>query len=161
VLLEFSTRLFVSLVCFIFVFCSFFFLMIRRPPRSTLFPYTTLFRSRVCYATARALADRPSVRAAWPHGHGFRRGAQGARAPGPHGRVSPGQPALQEPWDEGRVPALDPAPARTGLSRLAPQRRPGDQGRADHARADPAREVEARHRLREFLSRQPALDAAL
>src|SRR2546422_7174205 len=27
------------------VFRSFFFLMIRRPPRSTLFPYTTLFRS--------------------------------------------------------------------------------------------------------------------
>src|SRR2546428_3673704 len=25
---------------------DFFFLMIRRPPRSTLFPYTTLFRSR-------------------------------------------------------------------------------------------------------------------
>src|SRR3712207_9331931 len=25
----------------------FFFLMIRRPPRSTLFPYTTLFRSRI------------------------------------------------------------------------------------------------------------------
>ena len=33
---------------FSFFFCSsfFFFLMIRRPPRSTLFPYTTLFRSR-------------------------------------------------------------------------------------------------------------------
>src|SRR2546422_11322118 len=27
-------------------FSFFFFLMIRRPPRSTLFPYTTLFRSR-------------------------------------------------------------------------------------------------------------------
>src|SRR2546422_7548513 len=27
------------------LFCAFFFLMIRRPPRSTLFPYTTLFRS--------------------------------------------------------------------------------------------------------------------
>src|SRR5688572_30959425 len=27
------------------MFSSFFFLMIRRPPRSTLFPYTTLFRS--------------------------------------------------------------------------------------------------------------------
>src|SRR2546421_5026060 len=27
----------------------FFFLMIRRPPRSTLFPYTTLFRSRTLY----------------------------------------------------------------------------------------------------------------
>src|SRR5260370_955912 len=30
---------------FIYIF-FFFFLMIRRPPRSTLFPYTTLFRSR-------------------------------------------------------------------------------------------------------------------
>src|SRR5690554_7593818 len=29
-----------------FVSFFFFFLMIRRPPRSTLFPYTTLFRSR-------------------------------------------------------------------------------------------------------------------
>src|SRR5882672_12056449 len=28
------------------LFFFFFFLMIRRPPRSTLFPYTTLFRSR-------------------------------------------------------------------------------------------------------------------
>src|SRR5437764_10318185 len=28
-------------------FVIFFFLMIRRPPRSTLFPYTTLFRSRM------------------------------------------------------------------------------------------------------------------
>src|SRR2546422_11138032 len=28
------------------LFLLFFFLMIRRPPRSTLFPYTTLFRSR-------------------------------------------------------------------------------------------------------------------
>src|SRR5256885_12966786 len=28
-----------------YVFIFFFFLMIRRPPRSTLFPYTTLFRS--------------------------------------------------------------------------------------------------------------------
>src|SRR5882762_3628272 len=28
------------------LFCFIFFLMIRRPPRSTLFPYTTLFRSQ-------------------------------------------------------------------------------------------------------------------
>src|SRR2546430_11556486 len=28
---------------------TFFFLMIRRPPRSTLFPYTTLFRSNGCW----------------------------------------------------------------------------------------------------------------
>src|SRR5258707_9287761 len=31
---------------------TFFFLMIRRPPRSTLFPYTTLFRSAHYYAAA-------------------------------------------------------------------------------------------------------------
>src|SRR5438067_7493824 len=30
---------------YFFFFFFFFFLMIRRPPRSTLFPYTTLFRS--------------------------------------------------------------------------------------------------------------------
>src|SRR5713226_5368621 len=30
---------------YLFFFFFFFFLMIRRPPRSTLFPYTTLFRS--------------------------------------------------------------------------------------------------------------------
>jgi len=33
----------------------FFFLMIRRPPRSTLFPYTTLFRSAVSAKTGRLL----------------------------------------------------------------------------------------------------------
>src|SRR2546430_17075410 len=46
--LVFHLRCFISssrLSCLLsFVF--FFFLMIRRPPRSTLFPYTTLFRSR-------------------------------------------------------------------------------------------------------------------
>src|SRR5258707_11315869 len=33
-------------------FVGFFFLMIRRPPRSTLFPYTTLFRSQMGLAGA-------------------------------------------------------------------------------------------------------------
>src|SRR2546429_7111906 len=41
---QFSLRLIASLAVRSCVF--FFFLMIRRPPRSTLFPYTTLFRSR-------------------------------------------------------------------------------------------------------------------
>src|SRR5256885_11827223 len=36
--------------CTIFIFLLFFFLMIRRPPRSTLFPYTTLFRSDLRFA---------------------------------------------------------------------------------------------------------------
>src|SRR5690349_22293524 len=42
----------------------FFFLMIRRPPRSTLFPYTTLFRSSACSppsATA-SITNQPSTR---------------------------------------------------------------------------------------------------
>src|SRR5688572_3960860 len=37
---------------------SFFYLMIRRPPRSTLFPYTTLFRSRLVDAGASTGGDR-------------------------------------------------------------------------------------------------------
>src|SRR2546426_8873835 len=37
---------------------SFFFLMIRRPPRSTLFPYTTLFRS---------IRSERAARAYWSH----------------------------------------------------------------------------------------------
>src|SRR2546430_9904811 len=37
---------------------SFFFLMIRRPPRSTLFPYTTLFRSDRNRQRARRAAGR-------------------------------------------------------------------------------------------------------
>src|SRR5471030_3424352 len=36
----------------------FFFLMIRRPPRSTLFPYTTLFRSRTQLDGHRAGVER-------------------------------------------------------------------------------------------------------
>src|SRR5215217_8907309 len=35
-------------------FFFFFFLMIRRPPRSTLFPYTTLFRSRAGWPPRRS-----------------------------------------------------------------------------------------------------------
>src|SRR2546422_2833014 len=40
------------------LFFFFFFLMIRRPPRSTLFPYTTLFRS--VYADSSARRCRPT-----------------------------------------------------------------------------------------------------
>src|SRR3712207_8060395 len=59
------------LLCFFF----FFFLMIRRPPRSTLFPYTTLFRSRVpeavdayeadCYRQKRRRNRETPGRARW------------------------------------------------------------------------------------------------
>src|SRR6185437_16905417 len=45
------SRSYYQTITWIFVlvfFRFFFFLMIRRPPRSTLFPYTTLFRSHSC-----------------------------------------------------------------------------------------------------------------
>src|SRR5437667_6623069 len=54
----------------------FFFLMIRRPPRSTLFPYTTLFRSR---ARAPRLVCR--VRARGPRRPHAERGPRAAAAP--------------------------------------------------------------------------------
>src|SRR3712207_7861639 len=40
---------------------TFFFLMIRRPPRSTLFPYTTLFRSEPGGRSARRQHRRPET----------------------------------------------------------------------------------------------------
>src|SRR5262245_64335102 len=43
-------------------FVFFFFLMIRRPPRSTLFPYTTLFRSK---DGAIELVERPAEVGEW------------------------------------------------------------------------------------------------
>src|SRR5215813_14508285 len=62
------TSFLIDSLCFNFVF---FFLMIRRPPRSTLFPYTTLFRSpdrlpgcaraRPCCSPRRS-GDRKSTR---------------------------------------------------------------------------------------------------
>src|SRR3712207_7931570 len=67
--------------------------MIRRPPRSTLFPYTTLFRSRdrrrarrrdvLRPRDRRALPERPRGAGAVP---GRRRRRRAARADRPHAR---------------------------------------------------------------------------
>src|SRR5687768_18617010 len=70
---------------FFFLFFFFFFLMIRRPPRSTLFPYTTLFRSettifrrgytlaetgkRPCVEILYGAEDRKSTRLNSSHGY--------------------------------------------------------------------------------------------
>src|SRR6266480_5824635 len=48
-----------QIVCFWLIFFFFFFLMIRRPPRSTLFPYTTLFRARPADSGSRGSAPSP------------------------------------------------------------------------------------------------------
>src|SRR3712207_9410211 len=76
-----------------------FFLMIRRPPRSTLFPYTTLFRSGDRGGGSRAVGGRPAS-----PGHddtgpgGGDRGvlAAGQRARGGRGRPGPPRRARSE-----------------------------------------------------------------
>src|SRR2546428_3732628 len=55
----------IQLICLDGIDTSFFFLMIRRPPRSTLFPYTTLFRS-----SPFAFASYALVHASWTHAVG-------------------------------------------------------------------------------------------
>src|SRR5471030_3514588 len=50
---------------FFLIFFFFFFLMIRRPPRSTLFPYTTLFRSAILTALARGLSNEAIGKELW------------------------------------------------------------------------------------------------
>src|SRR5436189_1140665 len=71
---------------------SFFFLVIRRPPRSTLFPYTTLFRSRrgrqpedgraLGYGRARESRGAIVTALLALHGAGARGGTIGAYAAG-------------------------------------------------------------------------------
>src|SRR3989475_5521464 len=74
---------------------SFFFLMIRRPPRSTLFPYTTLFRSlNVCARYTKAQYEQSERRAGgetMSEGF-FSRGFRGRRQQSDtSGRLPPGQ----------------------------------------------------------------------
>src|SRR3712207_8216101 len=55
--------------------------MIRRPPRSTLFPYTTLFRSRGHGAPAAARARSRRAHVPRAHGDGARDGGRVAALP--------------------------------------------------------------------------------
>src|SRR5438094_3325510 len=63
---------------------SFFFLMIRRPPRSTLFPYTTLFRS----VAELVDADRDAVRSRWRGAAAHRRDRKSTRLNSSHRTIS-------------------------------------------------------------------------
>src|SRR5256712_1362728 len=107
--------------------------MIRRPPRSTLFPYTTLFRSR--------RGDLVRVRG---DDHAGPRGIRDARSPGPDGvsRV------LRHVW-RGAVlrGGVVPGP---NLHRLEPATRPHHRVRDPRVGAGPARDrvVDGRVRFR-------------
>src|SRR2546429_9998246 len=72
-------------LCWFFFF--FFFLMIRRPPRSTLFPYTTLFRSPVHPARPHPGEGSREDRAG-PHGARAARDRKSTRLNSSHGYIS-------------------------------------------------------------------------
>src|SRR3989442_10081581 len=104
--------------------------MIRRPPRSTLFPYTTLFRSRrgdrdladAASAAGRAPDDRELARADTAAGHA---GGPAVRAANPRHR----HPLLRRPGAERRRRPSDPSPAHRG-TRLRPPPAGGPGARA-------------------------------
>src|SRR5216684_6861865 len=77
----FLDRFFSMCGCLIVTSFFFFFLMIRRPPRSTLFPYTTLFRTR----RASAGGHRGSRRRGFP---GCGRDRKSTRLNSSHGYIS-------------------------------------------------------------------------
>src|SRR3712207_6907583 len=62
--------------------------MIRRPPRSTLFPYTTLFRSRGA-GCVRGVASPARISPSVPEPHGTRPSPRPAPPPGPPRRRPP------------------------------------------------------------------------
>src|SRR3712207_7637993 len=83
------------------VLVFFFFLMIRRPPRSTLFPYTTLFRSAVRLARVdeppvggphqrrqRVAPEAGQVGAGGEHRHGGERDRKSTRLNSSHANIS-------------------------------------------------------------------------
>src|SRR5229473_3030453 len=93
-----------TLYLFYFIFFFFFFLMIRRPPRSTLFPYTTLFRS-----PERGLAEEgPTDRGIDVVVEGGRRGFSG-RLPEQAAAQAVGQRLPEVEAGRAREPEVDVA----------------------------------------------------
>src|SRR5437879_10419173 len=133
----------------VFLTClsTFFFFMIRPPPRSTLFPYTTLFRSAV--GADRHVPDLPrSLLHVAPHGL-FPHGAEGDRGVRDAGRLQPLPDAAEDPAAGGGAgrhlrgavrlhPLLERVPLLAGL-RLAGRAEDHDRGRL--LRADSRRHL--------------------
>src|SRR3989449_9832503 len=111
------------------LFYFFFFLMIRRPPRSTLFPYTTLFRSR--FDPTKMLLDPYGRGVAVPEGYSRdaaqREGGNAATAmksvgggPGADdwgGGAPVRRPPAQTIWYEEHVRGVPPHPSSGGAAK--------------------------------------------
>src|SRR2546430_7997648 len=102
----------------------FFFLMIRRPPRSTLFPYTTLFRSiaQIALRFGANDLDGTVVEEKIYHDAGaktseFTPRSELERLIRAAGRVPVERDTLYHPVDRSKMPPLPP-PARTDLVSL-------------------------------------------
>src|SRR6266511_6377486 len=132
---------------YVLILYFFFFLMIRRPPRSTLFPYTTLFRSSECGPSPGGLRDlervdlgkvarqarpalalvaaRPQLAARCPE-------VQPDRVAGiaGHGLALDGPPCLAL-----RQAAIDPPPGPSAVARHVGGRLAARTGPRPHARA--------------------------
>src|SRR6266508_3487340 len=112
-------------ILFLFFF-FFFFLMIRRPPRSTLFPYTTLFRSPA--ATVPAPVP-PMTGPGSPARRDDARTLEGSRSQGRSARsASPPRPAIatgRGRWRSSPTTPCPPLPAPPG---------PPDQQHAERPR---------------------------
>src|SRR5256885_13415967 len=104
--------------------------MIRRPPRSTLFPYTTLFRSLLLTPRTGAVGRRRARRL--PRGRARRAGgaAAGARVPDPLRHVGG--------CDQHVLPCRAPGPAGLRRRRVARAVGPPDERRGLPRAAGPA-----------------------
>src|SRR5216684_3648640 len=146
-LLLFFTIFFTYIDYFISAFFVFFFLMIRLPPRSTLFPYTTLFRSR---AAMRVASRSP---AAARHRRAFRRVRGNTQNPRDRRRGfvrrRTASPSLA--WRRGRSCSRAPRrSARHRASRLRYRERPRRDLRATRRRPNTGygRRSRSRHAAR-------------
>src|SRR2546427_13271875 len=108
-------------ICSSFIF---FFLMIRRPPRSTLFPYTTLFRSMVREQVQEAVQGLlGTVGGGWRE---YRKSKNGRRRR--RRRRGPGRPPGSKTRmrrGPGRPPKAEQAAPQTGMRRRRRRRGPG------------------------------------
>src|SRR5574341_1689181 len=98
--------------------------MIRRPPRSTLFPYTTLFRSGV--------SRRDLSQASYFHrdGEDVARSGDGKVDPGPHRAWRRGAPLARLPTrqrGEGGHPPIGESRRRAAVDRRAENPCPGEE----------------------------------
>src|SRR2546422_8482772 len=127
--------------------CSFFFLMIRRPPRSTLFPYTTLFRSRLARPELREEAgEEAEGRANHEEGAHRRRLRPEDLRPNhqpPDAKSKPCDPSDgPNPTDEG-----EPRRPLLAVGGLHEKHRPDGAARGAEKAREEVREIEPGHRL--------------